>query len=917
MANGLDCKFNIPTDSNYVNRKINHPTAVDAQIHFTIWHAQLYDNHWNRPYSVSKLYYKYQLTGDWKCYKGWNTQSNPNNCPSETKYYWNYSLHTWECIKFRVFRCGDWLVNSMTWTTYDNGTYAEQCDPNDPNRVWWNNNWKTCNPNTCQLEFMPAQCSTDYNTGHYTFNYAWQWLTSSTPNLCSGWSSTNFWTDPNPIPQSPTSPITYHWSCNNGWVITDGCQGVQMWCGDGEWEPQYWEECEPWLPVVISWLWEWWDSSPQGGDLEIMEHTILSLNHLNISAPTSQSASTLTSPSNLSVYAQNIQEEIMSTQTATWYSCNSSCQIVLTPQCSSQYNGTGLYTSNSSQAIFSWTSNLCSGWTVTWFNASQTTWWRSYSWGCATWWITTTWCNAYQNWCGDWIVNWNEACDPNDTTIMSWWWGGWCSNTCEPIESASCNSQLSGYYSFNYTNLLNWLNSQNLCAVWTATNIQAVPQIQRNMTPTFPIQYTWSCENGTSSENCSLNQNWCWDGQINGKEICDDWALNGQIGHCSNTCDKILSPLCISPYNWDVIYTDDSNPILNSWMDLCSGWTVTNFQVSGTTSLQFTWDCETTWLVSNWDGRISNSSEITVTTTCNFEQQWCWDGQLQENYEEECDPELPSSIQSWYTCDDSCKLVEIPAPQCSSQYTGWWYYTSYYTGNWLLETTPGLCSGWTVTGFWTDPSPIPTNPTSPIAYHWSCTTWWVTTTWCNTNQQWCGDGVRNGWEPCDFNDESHSWWWDGCSSSCKPIFNVPVCSSEYNLSEYYSLSYTWAWLNSWMTTLCEHWTVIDFQPTIITNPESPIQYTWSCTSTWWNATWCNAIQMWCGDWEINGEEECDPNDSTHSWWNDNWKICNTSCQLEDLCNSEFTGWHCTSECRRWLTSAPRRWHSSIWCLRRW
>jgi hypothetical protein len=43
------------------------------------------------------------------------------------------------------------------------------------------------------------------------------------------------------------------------------------------------------------------------------------------------------------------------------------------------------------------------------------------------------------------------------------------------------------------------------------------------------------------------------------------------------------------------------------------------------------------------------------------------------------------------------------------------------------------------------------------------------------NNPYCGDGIKNNGEQCDYSDASQSGWGrDGCNNSCQPI-NNPVC----------------------------------------------------------------------------------------------------------------------------------------------
>jgi len=169
FLNADNCVFNIP---NYT--KVSNPTAIDAQIHYTIWYRLIYN--WWANTMTTRLYHRDYWTDNWTCYPAWNTVSNSDNCSEVTVKYWSQKYHTWECLNYRVFRCGDGLVNSPYWTTYDNWSHVEQCDPNDPTHAWWNNNGYTCNA-SCQLVQTAPQC--------------WNWVLESGEQCDPG--SSNFW----------------------------------------------------------------------------------------------------------------------------------------------------------------------------------------------------------------------------------------------------------------------------------------------------------------------------------------------------------------------------------------------------------------------------------------------------------------------------------------------------------------------------------------------------------------------------------------------------------------------------------------------------------------------------------------------------------------------------------------------------
>ena len=246
---------------------------------------------------------------------------------------------------------------------------------------------------------------------------------------------------------------------------------------------------------------------------------------------------------------------------------------------------------------------------------------------------------------------------------------------------------------------------------------------------------------------------------------------------------------------------------------------------------------------------------------------------------EECDPNLPSSIPNWYTCNSSCQLVQnTPNPQCNSQYNWQTQYTNTTWFPWLNSWTPGLCLEWNVTNFtgrWQGFG-------HTAHYTWSCSNsaW---STWCSVNQNWCGDGKVTNNEACDPNDPNHAGWNNNgytCNSSCQLVPDPnqqPQCNSQYNWQTQYTNTTWFPWLNSWTPGLCLEWNVTNFTGRWQGFGHTA-HYTWSCSNSAWS-TWCSVNQNWCGDGKVTNNEACDPNDPNHAGWNNNGYTCNSSCQL--------------------------------------
>lgn len=129
-------------------------TQVDGQINYTVrYHNKVW---WGWTLVSGRFFYQDYTADVLRCYPSGTQVSSPNSCSTTNFRYWDMRTHTWECINFRVFRCGDGLVNGYNGSTsYSNGTHSEQCDPNDPTHAWWNNNGYTCNE-SCQLVTAPS-----------------------------------------------------------------------------------------------------------------------------------------------------------------------------------------------------------------------------------------------------------------------------------------------------------------------------------------------------------------------------------------------------------------------------------------------------------------------------------------------------------------------------------------------------------------------------------------------------------------------------------------------------------------------------------------------------------------------------------------------------------------------------------------
>jgi hypothetical protein len=126
------------------------------------------------------------------------------------------------------------------------------------------------------------------------------------------------------------------------------------------------------------------------------------------------------------------------------------------------------------------------------------------------WWSnkTHTECMYYEiTWCWDGTLDSEyETCDPNDSS-QTWWWGGWCSADCKPVEKWACSST---YNWQRVTTLSGW---NHLCKEWTYSSFNHDIVNHR---------WTWKCNNSLGVwEECSATEPYCGDGIKDSWEQCD------------------------------------------------------------------------------------------------------------------------------------------------------------------------------------------------------------------------------------------------------------------------------------------------------------------------------------------------------------------------------------------------------------
>ena len=205
----------------------------------------------------------------------------------------------------------------------------------------------------------------------------------------------------------------------------------------------------------------------------------------------------------------------------------------------------------------------------------------------------------------------------------------------------------------DYNNI--WAGTQNFTYNVSFANITNTKKFSDNECMNIHIWFCWDgiLDNNTSAPSYSTNL----ETRLNGWEECDyndpnrtnwwDWG-------CSHSCEPIntpkIIPECNSDYNGVVHYNKDF-PIarLNADMELCNVWTVSGLMwpvgIEWRRDWLYTWNC-------NW-------SAWTKPADCSAEDLWCWDGVVQKDYWEQCDPK--ESYPDWWDkdCDpNTCKFTD-------------------------------------------------------------------------------------------------------------------------------------------------------------------------------------------------------------------------------------------------------------------
>ena len=482
--------------------------------------------------------------------------------------------------------CGDGVYNKD----------HEQCDPKDSKHTnYEDGTHKTCNEK-CELIDDDATCSSQYNGKNVYTSSSTHYLNwTASENLCNVWSlkQGTFWFNfvpwfPIYFQWNPYGPLQYKWLCENWQKISSNCTLNQYRCGDGHTNADknplsfidgkaHYEACDPKDPNS-----DWKCNNDCTYAMAECGPANSTTAVYNSNYPTSRikenelcktwklkewSFSWPDSNGNYKWECKNGAKEVScgakdlrcgdnkyqkdyeqcdptdpnrtNWEEWTWKTCNSNCTLTgivrNKPVCNSYFSGVNKYTEFDSTPWVKESDYLCTQWTKDGYTYNWEWNKRVFKWTCSKDGYTVD-CSASQTWCGDWIQNNGEKCDPEDGS-HEWWWDGWCSPKCEPMYGpAKCGSKYNGKKEYLDINL-SWLNKSTpwLCDAWTVTGFH------KHMDS--PI-YTWQCENHWKVSNeCQADQERCGDGIVQkDNEACDpenpEWKNRTDGTWCSAACEK-------------------------------------------------------------------------------------------------------------------------------------------------------------------------------------------------------------------------------------------------------------------------------------------------------------------------------------------------------------------------------------------
>ena len=313
---------------------------------------------------------------------------------------------------------------------------------------------------------------------------------------------------------------------------------------------------------------------------------------------------------------------------------------------------------------------------------------------------------------------------------------------------------------------------------------------------------------------------------------------------------------------------------------------------------QFSWTCEV-WEVLEWTGAYLVTSDNKVHWSCQTE-----DGSVNSSCSGEVNP-VCENYYPEYTCEPGRYLPanKRVCEQClCGSYCPWWTFTKKSTDQWISpcgdwefseekSSSCESCPEWKFptsnhcgcmekitceAGTYLPANSIECDPCLCGSY---CE-WWTFTK--KSKDQWIS--------PCG--DWNFSVAWSSDSSSCKAC-NWTVSSDKCNCEEIPpqdpecgTNAKTRYFQNKNTSTIrwydnendCKFWE--ESSPSFV-DETTKKDLKWTCRE-WIKYETCYAHQQWCGDGEINGDdEECD-------LWSNNWSTsacCNASCKLKESCAS--------------------------------